>query len=52
MHLPDKLDLALVLEKNEAVFLRDRLVLIDELDEVALSQRRRVRIFRRRAVVA
>ena len=34
--VPDKLDLALVFEKNEAVFLRDRLVLIDELDEVAL----------------
>lgn len=34
--VPDKLDLALVLEKNETVFLRERLVLIDELDEVAL----------------
>ena len=34
--VPDEFDLALVLEEEEAVFLRQRLALLDELDEVAL----------------
>ena len=34
--VPDELDLAFVGEEEEAVFLRERLALLDELDEVAL----------------
>ena len=34
--VPDQLDLALVLEQDEAVFLRQRLALLDQLDQVAL----------------
>ena len=34
--VPDEFDLALVGEEEEAVFLRERLALLDELDEVAL----------------
>ena len=34
--VPDQFDLALVLEEEEAVLLRQRLALLDELDEVAL----------------
>jgi hypothetical protein len=34
--VPDQFHLAFVGEEDEAVFLRERLALIDELDEVAL----------------
>ena len=34
--VPDQLHLALVREEHEAVFLRQRLALLDELDEIAL----------------
>ena len=34
--VPDQFDLAFVVEEEEAVFLRQRLALLDELDEVAL----------------
>jgi hypothetical protein len=34
--VPDEFDLAFVGEEEEAVFLRERLALLDELDEVAL----------------
>jgi hypothetical protein len=34
--VPNKFYLALVVEKDEAVFLGERLALIDELDEIAL----------------
>ena len=34
--VPDEFDLALVGKKEEAVFLRQRFALVDELDEVAL----------------
>ena len=34
--VPDQFDLAFVVEEEEAVFLRERLALLDELDEVAL----------------
>ena len=34
--VPDEFDLAFVLEKEEAIFLRKRLALLDELDQVAL----------------
>ncbi len=34
--VPDEFDLAFVVEEDEAVFLRQRLALIDELDEIAL----------------
>jgi hypothetical protein len=35
--VPDQLDLALVLEQEEAVFLRQRLALLDQRDQVALA---------------
>lgn len=34
--VPDQLNLALVLEEDEAVFLRQRLALLDQRDQVAL----------------
>jgi hypothetical protein len=34
--IPDQLHLALVFEKQEAIFLRQRLAFVDQLDEVAL----------------
>ena len=43
--VPDQLDLALVGEEQEAVFLRQRLALLDELDEDALLGVRKVVVF-------
>jgi hypothetical protein len=43
--IPDQLDLALVREEEEAVFLGQRLALLDELDEIAFFGLGKVVVF-------
>jgi hypothetical protein len=45
--VPDQLHLALVREEHEAVFFRQRLALLDELDEIALLGLGKVVVFSR-----